>query len=39
MPCHERTLAKVMTSVRRRHPEYGLKRRKKIARAIIYGRR
>ena len=39
MGCHKRTLAKVMVSVRRRHPDYGLERRKKIARAVIYGRR
>lgn len=36
MACNKRTFIKVMASVRKEYPTYGLKRRKKIARAIIY---
>ena len=39
MGCNKHALRRVMASVRNRHPNYGLKRRKKIARAIIYSRR
>lgn len=39
MACHKRTMQKIMASVRRKHPSYGLERRKKIARSVIYGRR
>jgi hypothetical protein len=39
MSCHQKTLNKVMSSVRRKHPSYGLERRKKIARGVIYGRK
>jgi len=39
MGCSGKTWKKVMNNVRRQYPSYSLKRRKKIARAIIYGRR
>lgn len=39
MVCHKNTFNKVMASIRRRHPTYGLKRRKHIASSIIYGRK
>ena len=36
MPCGK-TYQKVMARVRREYPRYGLKRRKHIANAIVYG--
>jgi hypothetical protein len=39
MPCHKRTRKKIMDSIRRKHPGYGLKRRKRMTNAIIYGRK
>ena len=39
MGCRKITMKKVMASVRRQYPSYGLERRKKIARAIIYRRK
>lgn len=39
MGCHKKTFKKIMDSVRKKHPSYGLERRKRIARAVIYGRR
>jgi hypothetical protein len=39
MVCHKKTFKKVMASVRNRHPRWGLKRRKHVSSAIIYGRK
>ena len=39
MSCHQRTFNKVMASVRKRHPNYGLLRRKNIVRAVVYARK
>lgn len=39
MGCHKKTYDKIMASVRRKHPNYSLKRRKKIVNARIYGRK
>ena len=39
MGCNKKTKAKIMASVRRKHPNYSLKRRKRIVSAIIYGRK
>lgn len=39
MGCHAKTRAKIMANVRRKHPSYGLARRKKIVNAVIYGRK
>lgn len=36
MGCRPKTKAKIMASVRRQYPKYGLKRRKKIVSGIIY---
>lgn len=38
MGCTKKTYNKIMTRVRRQYPNYGLKRRKKIVRAIIYNK-
>jgi disulfide oxidoreductase YuzD len=38
MPCNKKTKQKVMARVRRKYPNYSLKRRKKIASAIIYNK-
>lgn len=38
MGCHTKTKVKIMASVRRKHPSYGLARRKRIVNAVIYGR-
>lgn len=39
MGCHKETKKKIMDSVRRKHPNYSLQRRKKIVNAVIYGRK
>lgn len=39
MGCRKITFKKVMDSVRKQYPNYGLARRKKIASAIIYRRK
>jgi hypothetical protein len=39
MGCHRATKEKIMASIRRKHPAYGLKRRKKMLGAILYGRK
>lgn len=36
MGCNKKTFKKVMNRVRKQYPSYGLERRKKIARALIY---
>jgi len=39
MGCNTKTKKKIMDSVRKKHPNYSLKRRKKIVSAIVYGKR
>jgi len=39
MPCYKKLRQKIMNSVRRKHPNYSLKRRKRIVSAVIYRRR
>ena len=36
MACRPKTKARVMARVRKKYPNYGLKRRKKIVSSIIY---
>jgi hypothetical protein len=38
MGCHTKTKVKIMASIRRKHPTYGLARRKKMVSSIVYGR-
>lgn len=39
MTCGKKTYKKIMDRVRKKHPNYGLKRRKHMVSAIIYGRK
>jgi hypothetical protein len=39
MTCRKKTYEKIMAKVRKQYPNYSLKRRKKIAYGIIYGKK